>query len=177
MNSVFLIGYMGAGKTTIGLDLADTLNYEFVDLDWYIEDLCNRCISDIFSQEGEARFREIEHEALLQVSEKDNAVIAVGGGTPCFYDNMDIMNHKGISIYLKASVKTLIEHIHIGSQVRSANRPLLNGMDDKQMGEFITKNLILREPFYLRATHIVPIPTLRGKHDISLISQKISCLL
>ena len=114
---VFLIGYMGAGKTTIGQRLAKRLNCEFIDLDWVIEERQGKAISDIFHNEGEEVFRKIEqkvlHEVCEEITEKatENAVLALGGGTNCFFDNMDIVNKYGKSVYIKAKTETLITHI------------------------------------------------------------------
>ena len=92
MKSIILIGYMGAGKTTIGKLLASNLNCEFYDLDWYIESRFHKSIPEIFAERGEDGFRQIEHSMLQEVVGFEDAVIAVGGGTPCFFDNMEIMN-------------------------------------------------------------------------------------
>lgn len=175
---VFLIGYMGAGKTTIGQRLAKRLNCEFIDLDWVIEERQGRRISDIFHNEGEDAFREIEREILHKVCEEEtekatqNAVIALGGGTPCFFDNMDFVNKYGKSVYIKAEIETLITHIRMGG-----NRPLLDGMNDTEMAEFIGKGLALRESFYQKATYVLEIETLRTEEQIEDVAEKIFNLL
>jgi shikimate kinase len=113
---VILIGYMGAGKTTLGKALAQEMGLRFFDLDWYIEEQNDTTISEIFAQEGEAGFREKERQALHEVIQKDDIVLAVGGGTPCFYDNIDFMNQQARTIYLKATPETLKAHIRMEVQ-------------------------------------------------------------
>ena len=102
MTRIILLGYMGAGKTTIGKALAKELGIMFYDLDWYIESRMRRTVAQIFSDEGEEGFREIERNMLHEVAEFEDVVISRGGGTPCFYDNMDYMNAQGDTIYLQA---------------------------------------------------------------------------
>ncbi|MCQ2095917.1 MAG: shikimate kinase [Bacteroidaceae bacterium] len=177
MGRIILVGYMGAGKTTIGKVLARQLGYEFRDLDLVIECQQGKRIPDIFADEGEGRFRELERDALRDICRMESAVIAVGGGTPCFHDNMEYMNRHAITIYLKASVDTLIEHIHISSKSHGSNRPLLHGMDDRQMRDFISANLPAREQFYSQATHVIDIEILRTEEQISETAKKISSLL
>ena len=116
--SIILIGYMGAGKTTLGKALSQNLGTDFCDLDWYIEEQCGKTIPDIFRESGEEGFRQIEREMLHEVIGKKNAVIAVGGGTPCFFDNMDYMNDKAMTVYLKAEIPTLIDHLHMSHTKR-----------------------------------------------------------
>ena len=96
MKRIILIGYMGAGKTTIGRVLAKDLGLMFYDLDWYIETRMHRSVAKIFEEEGEEGFREIEHNMLHEVAEFENVVISCGGGTPCFYDNMEYMNRQAL---------------------------------------------------------------------------------
>ena len=100
MQNIFLIGYMGVGKTTIGKQIAQGLGREFVDMDLFIENRYHKAVSGIFAEKGEDFFREIEHRILQEVAQFENTVIATGGGTPCFFDNMDLMNRTGITVYL-----------------------------------------------------------------------------
>src|SRR5215217_1973749 len=111
MNSVFLIGFMGSGKTFVGKKLAQLLKTTFIDLDEVIEKSEEKTISQIFSQNGEEFFRERESHYLKSLSERSNVVIATGGGTPCFHDNMKWMNENGITIYLKAKSEILFDRL------------------------------------------------------------------
>ena len=102
MKSIIIIGYMGAGKTTVGKALAKELGVMFYDLDWYIETRMHKTVKEIFDEKGEEGFRFIEHNMLHEVAEFENVVVSCGGGTPCFFDNMDYMNQLGTTVYLKA---------------------------------------------------------------------------
>jgi len=106
---VFLIGFMGSGKTTTGKELAQALGYQFIDLDTFIEEKYNQTIKTLFEYHGEDYFRKIENDALLEVTEmKGNMVIASGGGTSCFYNSVEFMNSVGITIYLRVDVAELL---------------------------------------------------------------------
>ncbi len=151
MNRVFLIGYMGSGKTTIGRLLAEQLGFSFIDLDTYIENRFQKKVRDIFAQQGEEKFREIEHRMLAEVSEMENIVVSTGGGAPCFHDNMRLINESGISIYIKSSAKDLAKRL---SKAKD-KRPLLHGKTDEDLPLFIQEMLTAREPFYTQATYII----------------------
>lgn len=150
MNRVFLVGYMGSGKSTIGKKLAKKMQYSFVDLDKFIEKKYSRKISEIFSEDGEDVFRKMEREALYDVVKIDNAVISLGGGTPCFYDNLKVIQENGISVYLKMTAGALLQRL-LNAKVE---RPLLKGMGENEKMEFIQQQLGERERFYLR-THLI----------------------
>ena len=100
MTRIFLIGYMGAGKTTLGKAFARAMGLAFVDLDWYIEERFHKTIRQIFSERGEDGFRELEKRMLHEAGDFEDVVISVGGGTPCFFDNMDYMNQTGETVFL-----------------------------------------------------------------------------
>ena len=104
---IILIGYMCAGKTTVGKALAKRLGCVFYDLDWYIEERFHKRVPQIFAEEGEERFRNLERRMLHEVAEFQGIVMSCGGGTPCFFDNMQYMNEVGRTFYLKASPDTL----------------------------------------------------------------------
>ncbi|MDR2621916.1 MAG: shikimate kinase [Dysgonamonadaceae bacterium] len=146
----FLIGYMGSGKTTVGKQLAKKLNLQFIDMDLFIENRYHKSISDIFEEKGESAFREIEQKALLEIIDFENVVISTGGGLPCFFNNMDMMNQSGITIYLKASIEELVERLRTGKQ----KRPLIKDKNPGEIKDFITTNLAKREEFYNKATFI-----------------------
>ena len=103
MTRIILIGYMGAGKTTVGKALAKDLGLMFYDLDWYIESRMHKTVAQIFKESGEEGFRRIERNMLHEVAEFEDVVISCGGGTPCFFDNMEYMNSQGQTLYLQAS--------------------------------------------------------------------------
>ena len=105
---IFLLGFMGAGKTTIGRDLANSMNFKFIDLDEYIEKKENSTVFDIFNKKGEKHFRQLEHYSLKELILLNNIVIATGGGTPCFFDNISIMNKYGLTIYINVDYQTLL---------------------------------------------------------------------
>lgn len=150
MKSIIIIGYMGAGKTTVGKALAKELGIMFYDLDWYIESRMHKTVKQIFDESGEDGFRQIEHNMLHEVAEFENIVLSCGGGTPCFFDNMDYMNQLGETVYLKASPETLYAHLKMGKGVR----PLLLNKTPEEVQVFIREQLQKREPFYGKAKHI-----------------------
>lgn len=141
---------MGAGKTTVGKQLADDLGLMFYDLDWYITSRMHRTVAQIFEEGGEEGFRKVEHNMLHEVAEFENIVLSCGGGTPCFFDNMDYMNQLGETVYLKASPETLYAHLKMGKGVR----PLLLNKTPEEIQVFIREQLQKREPFYEKAKHI-----------------------
>ena len=107
MRRIILIGYMGSGKTTVGKALSKETGMMFYDLDWYIESRMHKTVSQIFAEKGEEGFRKIEHNMLHEVAEFEDVIISCGGGTPCFFDNMDYLNQQGDVVYLKATPETL----------------------------------------------------------------------
>jgi len=145
---IYLIGFMASGKTTIGLELAKKLNYEFIDLDVYIEQKHNKTITQIFEQKGEDQFRTLENEALRDVSSIDgNILIASGGGTSCFYNSIDFMNKTGLTIYIKVDVGELVSRL-IESKT---DRPLLWGKTPQELNDYILRVLNEREKYYEKA--------------------------
>ena len=107
MIRVFLIGYMGAGKTTLGKAFARALGLTFVDLDWYLEERFHKTVRQLFTERGEEGFRELERRMLHEAAEFENVVISVGGGTPCFFDNMEYMNEVGETVFLDVDIQVL----------------------------------------------------------------------
>lgn len=148
---VVLIGYMASGKSTLGKILANTLNYTFIDLDDFIEENEKKTIKEIFKSKGEIYFRAMETASLKNIlSEKDNLILSLGGGTPCYSNNMDaILNSNNVtSIYLKASIPTLIGRL----KGEKAKRPLIAHIEtDDLLAEFIGKHLFERSQFYNKA--------------------------
>lgn len=143
---IFIVGYMGSGKTTVGRKLALALDYEFVDVDSYIENEEAKSIKSIFSEEGESAFRKLEKEALKKLVKRRNTVIATGGGLPCFNQNMDSINKYGISIYLLASPQELAQRL-----LNDEERPLLMNKGGSELTKHISNMLSKRRKYYLQA--------------------------
>jgi len=146
-SSIFLIGFMGAGKSTIGKKLAHRLGLTFFDLDKLIEAKAGCSISDIFKFLGETAFREMEQACLQTFQTKDHFLLACGGGTPCFFDNLGFMKNKGLVVYVNLQESVLFERLSKAKKIR----PSIVGMDEKQLKEFISTQLKARMPFYEQA--------------------------
>ena len=147
MTRVFLVGYMGVGKTTIGKLLSAELGVEFIDLDKYIENRYRKSIPQLFDMKGEDGFRIIEREMLLEIATFQNVLISTGGGTPCFFDNMELMNRQGITIYVKASEDELSARLLASKNVR----PLIRNKSPEELKEFISQHLAERDVYYSKA--------------------------
>ena len=169
MIRIILIGYMGAGKTTIGKTLAKQLGVPFYDLDWYIETRMRKKVKQIFDEKGEEGFRVIEKNMLHEVAEFENVVLACGGGTPCFFDNMEYMVGQGDVVYLKGTPEVLFRHLKMGKGVR----PLLLGKNDEELLDYIRENVQKREEFYTKANHIIDIPCMEDEDRIQETTDKI----
>ena len=162
MTRIMLVGYMGSGKTTVGRQLAMSLGLSFYDLDWYIEMRFHRTVAQIFEEKGEDGFRQMERSMLREVAEFENIVLSCGGGTPCFFDNMDYMNSLGETVYLKATPEVLATHLKMGKVVR----PLIKGKTDEELIRYIHESLAQREMFYKKAKHIVDVSLLDNREKI-----------
>lgn len=149
MTRIFLIGYMGAGKTTLGKAFARAMRLTFVDLDWYMEERFHKTVRQLFSERGEDGFRELEKRMLHEVSEFEDVVISVGGGTPCFFDNMEKMNASGETVFLDVDVKVLFRRLKVAKQ----QRPLLADKTDEELTDFIVNGLQNRLPYYTKAKY------------------------
>jgi len=162
---IVLIGYMASGKTSLGKKLAEKLNYNFIDLDDYIEDEENLSVSEIFKSKGEIYFRKQEsHYLKVLINRERDTILSVGGGTPCFSGNIEfILNAENVkSIYLKASLSTLVEKL----MRKKAKRPLIAHIETiEEMTEFIGKHLFERIQFYNQAEINVTIDN-KTKDDI-----------
>lgn len=169
MTRVFLIGYMGAGKTTIGRVLAHELNIDFYDLDWYIEDRFRKKVHEIFAERGEEGFRKMEHNMLKEVGEFEDVVISCGGGTPCFFDNMDFMNKQGETIFLDAAPEVLKEHLLMGK----SQRPLIQGKNPDELEEFIQESIKDRLPYYNKAKHTIKVNVIYTREEILDYAHKV----
>ncbi len=153
---IILLGYMGSGKTTVGIQLSKKLFLNFTDLDEFIEEKEQKSIKEIFEQKGEIYFRKIEHKYLKQfIKENESFVLSLGGGTPCYAGNLDlILNDKNnLSFYLRGSISTLFKRL----SENKFKRPLINDLSDNQLTEYIAKHLFERGIFYDKATYKIVI--------------------
>jgi len=149
MTRILLIGFMAAGKTTLGRALAKELGLQFIDLDHYIECRYRCTVSQLFAERGEEAFRQIERNMLHEVAEFEDVVISTGGGTPCFFDNIEYMNRQGTTVFLEASVGVL----HTRLTIARTQRPLVAGKSEEELRAYINDMLSRRLPYYSRATH------------------------
>ena len=162
MIRIFLLGYMGAGKTTLGRAFARDMNLSFIDLDWYIEERYHKTVRQIFEEYGEDGFREIERKMLHEVAEFENVVVATGGGTPCYFDNMDYMNACGNTVFMNVDTGVLFRRLRVAKQ----QRPLLARKTDEELKEFIDAALEKRLPFYRKAEYDFCGNELEDRHQI-----------
>ncbi|CAM4142397.1 shikimate kinase [Pedobacter westerhofensis] len=144
---IFLIGFMGCGKTTLGKKFAVKQGFELLDLDHEIERVTGDTVANYFSANGEEAFRKLESETLKNYRYAENCIIATGGGTPCFFDNMDWMNANGTTVYIEMSAVSLAKRLEKGM----AKRPLLRGLTPEGVVDFIENKLTERGPYYHQA--------------------------
>ncbi len=173
MRRIILIGYMGAGKTTVGKALAKELRMPFYDLDWYIESRMHKTVKAIFDERGEAGFRKIEHNMLHEVAEFEDIIISCGGGTPCFFDNIDYMNRQGETVYLKATPEVLYGHLKMGKTIR----PLLLNKTADEVQVFIREQLAQREPYYSKAKYVLDVNLLDDYEKIKISVEQLRNML
>ena len=173
MKRIFLLGYMGAGKTTVGKLLAKRMNLSFIDLDFYIEGRYRKKISDLFTVHGEDGFRQIEQRMLKEVAEFEDVLVSTGGGTPCFFHNMDFMNQKGTTVYLKVSVNELASRLETCKQTR----PVLKNRSGEDLKKFISDSLEGRRAFYEKAQIHFEAEQMMTEKDISVIVDDLMNLL
>jgi len=157
---------MGCGKSTLGRRLAEHSGLQFVDMDDYIEKRNFKTIPQIFAEEGEAEFRKKERKALEELSEFTDTIIATGGGAPCFFDNVDLMNKSGKTIYLNIDPKILADRL-IKSKTE---RPLIKGKSRKELVEFIDETLRKRNEFYKQASYEINQPDIDLDDLMKMIS-------
>ena len=173
MIRIFLTGYMGAGKTTLGKAFARKLNLPFVDLDWYMEERFHKTVGELFVERGEAGFRELEKNMLHEVGAFENVVISTGGGAPCFFDNMDFMNRNGKTVFLNVHPDMLFRRLRVAKQ----QRPILQGKQDDELKEFIIRALEKRAPFYSQAQYVFNADELEDRSQIEKSVEKLRYLL
>ena len=152
MALIYLIGFMGCGKTTLGKKVANQLKYDFIDLDQLIEKRAYLTINEIFTKKGEEFFRVLEKQLLIELSLSENTVVAVGGGTPCYFTNMEIMNQTGETFYFQRPVKELFNRIVNARD----NRPLVKDKSEEELLIYIEDLLNKREAFYLISKFTIP---------------------
>ena len=148
---LFLIGFMGCGKSTMGRALASQLDLTFIDLDSFLEEKYFKTIPQIFAEEGEDGFRKKERKVLEEVCLFDDVIVATGGGAPCFFDNMDLMNNSGYCIFLDVQVSSLVNRL-LHARVE---RPLIKGKTVEELEAFIGLTMEKRRPFYEKAKYIL----------------------
>ena len=151
---VVLLGYMASGKSAVGKLLAKDLKMQFIDLDSFIEEKENLTISELFNTKGEIYFRKKEGEYLQELLNlNENYIISLGGGTPCYGGNMEIIEKNSKSFYLNASIKTIFNRL-LGE---TSKRPLVATLGEENLKEFIAKHLFERNPFYDRANFTISV--------------------
>ena len=173
MRRVILVGYMGSGKTTVGKALSKATGMMFYDLDWYIESRMYKTISQIFAERGEEAFRQIEYNMLHEVAEFEDVIISCGGGTPCFFDNMDYLNQQGDVVYLKASPETLYKHLLMAK----VERPLLKNKTADELISYISGHLQERLPYYQKARYTLDVDVLDAYDKIKTSVDRLCNLL
>lgn len=144
---------MGSGKSTVGKELARRLGWSYIDLDELITDRSGLSIPEIFRRYGEGVFRQLESSALMSTTEMDKAIIATGGGAPCFNDNIDILTANGTSIFLHGSIDTIVKRIQADTSVR----PIVEEKNDEKLRQFIEEHLAGRMTYYNQANHTIDI--------------------
>jgi len=170
---IILIGYMGSGKTTVGRALSKDTGMMFYDLDWYIESRMRKTVAQLFAERGEEGFRKIEYNMLHEVAEFEDVIISCGGGTPCFFDNIDYLNRQGDVVYLKAEPEVLYRHLLMGK----VERPLIKGKSADELLDHITRQLAEREAFYSQARHTLDVSLLDDYDKIKVSVERLKALL
>ena len=169
---IILVGYMASGKSTIGKLISEALQIPFYDLDDLIETNLHLKINTIFEQKGELFFRKKEREILIDfLNTTENYILALGGGTPCYYDSFELYQSESIhSIYLKASVSTLLERLHH----QKASRPLVSSLSKEELQEFVAKHLFERSYFYHQVKTVVSIDYKKESEIVNEILSKLT---
>jgi len=163
---IYLIGYMASGKTRMGQEMSALTGYPFIDSDELFEEKYRISVLDFFERYNEESFRKIENEILVETLNYRDAIVATGGGTPCFFDNMEFIKRNGISIYLKVDLKTLVDRLAV---VRK-KRPLLKNIPVKELEPFIRTQLAERDLFYNQADFTVDAAIITANDIVRFIS-------
>ena len=146
---ISLVGYMGSGKSTVGKRLSKRLKLPLIDLDDYISSQEKMTVKEIFAQKGEIYFRKLEKKYLEQLLQKEDFILSLGGGTPVYYDNMELINRYSISFYLRMKPSELAQTL----AAKKEKRPLIAHLKDEELKEFISKHLFERAPYYEKAKY------------------------
>ncbi len=162
---IFLIGMMGSGKSYCSKLLAEKLKTRVYDLDFLIESNEEKTIAEMFEEDGEEFFRNKESEILRWFIEKKDCVVATGGGTPCFNNNMEWMNDNGITIWLNEPIDVLVQRL----KPEKEHRPLIKDLTDEELGSFLSKKLEERRPYYSQATYTIEFSSMKIKDLIKLL--------
>lgn len=157
----------------MGKALAHDLNIPFIDLDWYIEERYHQSISQLFKERGEDGFRQLERDMLHEAGEFENVIISTGGGTPCFFDNMEYMNRQGQTVFLDVSTDVLFRRLRVATQ----QRPILRGKTDDELRLFIREALDKRMPSYSQARYRFDGSQLESRKQIAESVSRIRQLL
>lgn len=167
---ISLIGYMGSGKSHISKILSDKINFKLIDLDKEISWRNKLTIPEIFEKKGEIYFRKLERETLEEIlATRENIVLSLGGGTPVYYNNMEIINHNSKSIFLRASISTLVERL----SKQKEKRPLIAKITDEDIPEFIAKHLFERNIFYSKAQFSISTDNKTPEDIVKEITEKL----
>jgi len=155
MQKVVLTGYMGSGKSVVAVQLAQKLHCDWIDLDQEIEKVAGISIAKLFELKGELYFRKLEHELFTQlVTSSESLIISTGGGTPCYYNNHQLLQHIDVaSFYLKAGIPTLVSRL----QSERLKRPLLANLTEVDVEEYIAKHLFDRNFYYLQSKFVITV--------------------
>ena len=168
MKKILLCGYMASGKTTIARLLAKASGLPYMDLDEVIEQQAGKTIPEIFKEDGEIKFRKIEHETLKEIIEKDSFVLSLGGGTPCYAGNHHFMQREDVvSVYLKTGIGELVARLN----QQSGKRPLLEKLQNSKLEEFVAQHLFERSYYYHQAKHTI---TTDGKTPEDIVNEIMS---
>lgn len=173
MKPIFLIGYMGCGKSTMGRAVSALTGVPFIDLDNYIEQRFHITVKEIFAQRGEGGFRDVERRMLQEVADFEDVIVACGGGTPCFFDNMEYMNSHGTTVFLN----TPIDRLHSRLMRGRHKRPLIADKDDEELMTFIKEALAKRMEHYSKAQITFSSERLENKSEIANTAREFAELL
>lgn len=172
MTKIILLGYMGSGKSTIAKSLSEKTQIQLFDLDKIIENRTNLSIKTIFETKGEVYFRKLEHEIFKElIASDEKLIISLGGGTPCYANNHEMLNGEGIaSFYLKGSIDTLYERLLSVKE----NRPLIADQSEEDMKEYIAKHLFDRSFYYNQATYKISIDAKSVEDVVNDVLEKLA---
>ena len=163
MRPIFLVGYMGCGKSNLGRAGSRASGIRFIDLDNYIEGRYHRTIKEIFAERGEDGFRDVERRMLHEVADFEDVIVACGGGTPCFFDNMEYMNEHGTSVFLDTPIEKLHSRLMLGRH----KRPLIADKNAEELRQFIIEALSKRMEYYSKAQVVFSSDLLETKSEIA----------